>query len=163
MRTGIVSTALKHDAASPELARETTEWMTTLNVAARDAMLAAGAVAATDITGFGLLGHLGELVAASGVGADVDFAAVPLLPGVLDLIADGHVPGGTKRNLRHVAGFTDFGKATDYEQVLLADAQTSGGLLIAVDEAAAESVVGQLGEPAAVIGRLRDGAGISVL
>ena len=160
--TGIVSTALKAGVAPPEVTAAATDWMTTLNDTARDAMLAAGASAATDVTGFGLLGHLGELLAASGVGAQIDLDSVPFLDGARQLIADGFVPGGTKRNLAHAVSFTEFGKTSDIDRTLLADAQTSGGLLIAVDPAGAAAIVDRLGEPAAIIGRLRSGSGIEV-
>ncbi len=160
--TGIVSTALKRGAIDGELEKLATDWMATLNSAARDAMLGVGVVTATDVTGFGLLGHLGELITASGLGADIDSASVPLLPGVRQLVVEGFVPGGTKRNLTFAEGFTDFGATDEVDRVLLADAQTSGGLLIATDEAGAATIVAELGEPAAIIGRLRAGSGISV-
>jgi len=160
--TGIVSTALKRGAIDRELEQLATDWMTTLNAAARDAMLRVGVTTATDVTGFGLLGHLNELVRASGLGAEVDIAAVPLLPGAPRLVVEGFVPGGTKRNLTAAEEFTDFGAIDDVHRVLLADAQTSGGLLIAADEPSAVAIVDELGEPAAVIGHLRAGAGITI-
>jgi selenide,water dikinase len=106
--------------------------MTTLNVGARDAAEEARVHAATDVTGFGLLGHLRGVCAASGTGAVVDAAAVPVIPGVRDLLADGMVAGGTRRNLAFVAPDVDFGDLPDAERLLLADAQTSGGLLLSV-------------------------------
>jgi selenide,water dikinase len=128
---GIISTAIKRGVATEEQMRAAVDTMTTLNDAAADAMLEAGAVAATDVTGFGLLGHLHRMALASGCAAVVDASAVRLLPGVLDLARSDVVPGGTRRNLAHVRPHTDFGALTTPEQVILADAQTSGGLLIA--------------------------------
>ena len=92
-----------------------------------------GVRAATDVTGFGLLGHLGELLQASDVSATLDAGAIPMIDGVGDLIAAGVVPGGTMRNLASVRKFTDFGELDEHGQIALADAQTSGGLLMAVD------------------------------
>jgi selenide,water dikinase len=117
--------------ATDEQVREAVETMTTLNDAASEAMLEAGAAAATDVTGFGLLGHLHRMALASGCSAVVDAAAVRLLPGALDLARSDVVPGGTKRNLAHVRPHTEFGDLTEPERTVLADAQTSGGLLIA--------------------------------
>jgi selenide,water dikinase len=106
--------------------------MTTLNDTARDAALAVGVHAATDVTGFGLLGHLRELCVASGVGAVVDAGAVPVIDGVRELIGAGMVAGGTQRNHAFVGEDVDFGGLELPEQLLLADAQTSGGLLLSV-------------------------------
>jgi selenide, water dikinase len=131
---GVISTAVKRDAATPELVAEAVRVMTTLNAGARDAALeVAGAVhAATDVTGFGLLGHLRELLAASGLAADIDAAAVPVIGGVRELVTAGLVAGGTQRNHAFVSDTTEWGSLTEPDQMLLADAQTSGGLLIAV-------------------------------
>src|SRR2546423_7894931 len=108
--------------------------MTTLNAGARDAALELGDAvhAATDVTGFGLLGHARELLAASGLAGELDAAAVPVVAGVPDLVAGGMVAGGTQRNHAFVSDTTDWGPLPEAEQLLLADAQTSGGLLIAV-------------------------------
>jgi selenide,water dikinase len=160
--TGVVGTAIKRGAADIELQRSAVATMVTLNRAARDAMVDAGASAATDVTGFGLLGHLGEMVVASGVGALVDLGAVPILDGVRDLVVRGFVPGGSKRNLSHAAAFTDFGASTDVDRAVLADAQTSGGLLIAAPPDAAARIVAELGGPSAVIGRIEADPGIRV-
>jgi selenide, water dikinase len=128
---GMISTAIKRGVATDDQVRAAVDAMTTLNDAASEAMLEAGAVAATDVTGFGLLGHLHRMALASGCAAVVDASAVRLLPGVLDLARSDVVPGGTKRNLAHVRRHTVFGDLTGPEQAILADAQTSGGLLIA--------------------------------
>ncbi|MBJ6637374.1 selenide, water dikinase SelD [Streptomyces sp. DHE7-1] len=117
--------------------------MTALNRDASAAALAAGATCATDVTGFGLLGHLHKLARASGVTAVVDTAAVPYLDGAREAVRDGYVSGGTRRNLDWVAPCTDFGGADTDTRLLLADAQTSGGLLVA-GEVPGAAVVGEL-------------------
>ncbi|PKW05760.1 selenophosphate synthase [Streptomyces sp. 1222.5] len=117
--------------------------MVALNREASEAALAAGADCATDITGFGLLGHLHKLARASGVTAVIDTAAVPYLDGAREAVRDGYVSGGTRRNLEWVAPHTDFGATDDDTRLLLADAQTSGGLLVA-GEVPGAPVVGEL-------------------
>jgi selenide,water dikinase len=117
--------------------------MTTLNADAADAALAAGAVCATDVTGFGLLGHLHKLARASGVTAVLDPAAVPYLDGARDALAAGYVSGGTRRNLDWVRPHADLSAITEQEALLLADAQTSGGLLVA-GELPGHPVIGHL-------------------
>jgi selenide,water dikinase len=107
--------------------------MTQLNDRARDAALAAGARCATDVTGFGLLGHLHKLARASGVTAEVDAATVPYLDGARESLADGYVSGGTRRNLDWVRPHADLSAVDEDEALLLADAQTSGGLLVAAE------------------------------
>jgi selenide,water dikinase len=97
-------------------------------------MLEAGAEAATDVTGFGLLGHLQRMLEASGVGATIDASAVPVLHGVMDLAVVDVVPGGTRRNHAFVRPHVQWGRLTEPEQLILADAQTSGGLLIAASD-----------------------------
>jgi selenide,water dikinase len=161
---GVISTALKRDAAPPALIDEAIRVMTTLNASARDAALAVGdnAVhAATDVTGFGLLGHLRELLAGSGLAAEIDAAAVPVIDGVRALLADGMVAGGTQRNHAFVDEAVDWNGLARDEQLLLADAQTSGGLLFAVAPDAADGLVHELRTrdtlAAAVIGHTRAG------
>jgi selenide, water dikinase len=105
--------------------------MTALNDAASRQALAAGIRCATDVTGFGLLGHLFKLARASGVTAVLDSAAVPLINGAREALAAGYVPGGSRRNLEWVAPHADFGTQTEEQLLMLADAQTSGGLLLA--------------------------------
>jgi selenide,water dikinase len=158
---GVISTAVKRDGASREVLAAAIEVMTTLNAGARDAAVDVGVHAATDVTGFGLLGHMREMCVASGVSAVVDADAVPVIPGVRDLLADGMVAGGTQRNLAFVSPDVDFGSLAPDEQLLLADAQTSGGLLLAVAADRAQALVdacmarGTLA--AAVVGRMTDG------
>lgn len=117
--------------------------MTQLNRDASRAALAAGLTCATDVTGFGLLGHLHKLARASGVTARIDPAAVPYLDGARDAAAAGYVSSGTRRNLAWVAPYADFGRTSELERLLLADAQTSGGLLIA-GEIPGAPVIGEL-------------------
>ena len=155
---GVVSTAIKRGVATPEQVSAAVDAMTTLNDAASEAMLEAGAAAATDVTGFGLLGHLHRMLLASGCAAEVDASAVALLPGVLGLARSGVVPGGTKRNLAYVRPHTDLGELDEPEAVLLADAQTSGGLLIGTTDAdRLEAALGARGVPFRRIARALDG------
>ena len=128
--------------ATGEVFADAVEVMTTLNRDASRAALAAGAVCATDVTGFGLLGHLHKLARASGVTAVVDSAAVPYLEATRSSYAAGYVPGGSRRNLDWVRPYVDAHVSED-ELVLLADAQTSGGLLIA-GEVPGYPVIGEL-------------------
>lgn len=131
--SGIITTAIKRQLASPEMVTAAIEVMSSLNSGAAAAMSRIGVVAATDVTGFGLLGHLGEMARASGVSADIEYDSLPLLEGLAELVEAAVVPDGSRRNLKSVARFTRFGERTRTEQVIAADAQTSGGLLIAVD------------------------------
>ena len=128
--------------ATGEVFVDAVETMTTLNRDASRAALDGGLACATDVTGFGLLGHLLKLVRASGVGAVVDAAAVPYLEAARASLADGYVPGGSRRNLEWVRPYVD-SAAGDEELLLLADAQTSGGLLVA-GELPGHPVIGEL-------------------
>jgi selenide, water dikinase len=126
--------------------------MCTLNREASEQAVAAGAHALTDVTGFGLLGHLRELAAASGLSAEVDAEAVPALPGVLDLLASEEPPiaGGTRRNRAWIEETATFADAVSEERRwLLCDAMTSGGLLVAAPPGS--------GAPGTRIGRLLAG------
>ncbi len=125
--TGLIATAIKRGSATAEQTEAAVRTMTTLNAAAAGAMVEAGAAAATDVTGFGLLGHLRKMLEASGVAARVDATLVPMLPGALDLAQRGVVSGGTGRNHAWLNATTDWGTLTQPEQLVLADAQTSGG------------------------------------
>jgi selenide,water dikinase len=162
--TGVVATALKAGAASPSVVAAAVGSMTTLNGPAAESMRRHGVHACTDVTGYGLLGHLREMAAASGLAARVDAGAVPLLPGARSLAGAGHVPGGTRRNLEDLAGAVEWGETDPTTRVLLADAQTSGGLLVALPERAAAAMVDELsagpdgGARPAVVGRLEAGA-----
>ena len=151
---GIVSTAIKRGIADDDLVAAAVSLMTTSNRAAAQAMTDVGVDAATDVTGFGLLGHLHRMLLASDAAAELDAGAVPLLdPRILELARAGAVPGGTKRNLAHVRERTDFGDLPEPERLILADAQTSGGLLIAAKhEPAIEAALREEGVPFARIG-----------
>ena len=129
--------------ATGEVFPEAVATMVALNAPAARAALAAGAQAATDVTGFGLLGHLATMLRSSGVGARLDVAAVPLLEGARDAVRSGFVSGGTRRNLEWVRPLLDVGPGvSDDDLLLLADAQTSGGLLV-VGEVPGGVVVGE--------------------
>jgi selenide,water dikinase len=140
---GIVSTAIKRGVADEDLIARAVELMTTTNRTASEAMVAAGAEAATDVTGFGLLGHLHRMLEASETAAELNATSIPLLdPRVLELARRNVVPSGSKRNLAYVRATTDFGDLGEPERLVLADAQTSGGLLIAAtDDTALEAAL----------------------
>jgi selenide,water dikinase len=131
---GIISTAIKRQMATEEQRSSAVQTMAMLNAPAAEAMMEAGPSAATDITGFGLLGHLQIALTASGASARIDGGAVPLLSGTLELADRGVIPAGTRKNHAFVAPNVDWGPLTVAEQLVLADAQTSGGLLISVRE-----------------------------
>jgi selenide,water dikinase len=130
------------------------EVMTTLNATGAEQARAAEAHALTDVTGFGLLGHVHELAEASGLAAEIDASAVPAIAGVLELLADARaVAGGSRRNRADAGSFATFDPAVDdARQRLCCDAMTSGGLLAAVAPERAGEIDGW------VVGRLRDGA-----
>ena len=130
--------------ATGEVFQQAVETMVALNAAAAEAALAGGAACATDVTGFGLLGHLYKLARASGVTAVIDAAAVPYLDGAREAAAAGYISGGTRRNLDWVTPHTRFARGlSETERLLLADAQTSGGLLVA-GEIPGAPVIGEL-------------------
>jgi selenide, water dikinase len=165
--TGVISTAIKAGAAPATVAVAAVASMTSLNQAAAEAMRRHGVHAATDVTGYGLLGHLREMALASGVSARIDAGAVPVLPGAEELVAAGHLPGGTRRNLADLGDAVAWDPAVpEARRWLLTDAQTSGGLLIALSPDAAERLVAELNggqdpaapaaaKAAAVVGELR--------
>jgi selenide,water dikinase len=135
--TGIISTAIKQGQAPPAVVEVATRTMATLNRAAAEAAVAVPMHAVTDVTGFGLLGHLREVTAGSGVRARLTASAIPLLPGAVGLAEAGFVPGGTKRNLRAVADIVRWDPAvTEPLRSVIGDAQTSGGLLFATPDVA---------------------------
>jgi selenide,water dikinase len=161
--TGVIATAIKAGVAREDAIMNALASMTTLNRNAAAAMREAGARAATDVTGFGLLGHLHIMLRESGVAARVHASSVPFLPGAIELAQDGHVPGGTRRNVADREGDVTFERPLpEAVRTLLFDAQTSGGLLIAVPPGQAQRLVhalGRLRAPAsAIIGEVRDGA-----
>jgi selenide,water dikinase len=145
--TGILTTGLKRDALSEQDMAEAVGWMTTLNAGAMEAALALGTSvhACTDVTGFGLLGHLRNLLEGSDLAARVRSAAVPVMARARDLVPSGAVPGGTIRNREASAAYTTWDPGvSDETQVLLCDAQTSGGLLLAVAADAADRLLQEI-------------------
>jgi selenide,water dikinase len=160
--TGIISSAIKEGKASEPATRAAVATMTELNRAAAEAMVHAGAVAATDVTGFGLIGHLLGMLDAD-VSAVLDFDAIPLLPEVVELAQAGVYAGGSQRNLDSMRALVDTGDLDDARARVLFDAQTSGGLLIAVDPGRTEELLDDLRSngvsDAAEIGELANGDG----
>ncbi len=156
--TGIISTAVKRNRATGEQVAQVTAAMIALNKIAGEAMVAFGAQAATDITGFGLGGHAFEMADASGVTLEIEFARLPLLAGVLDHARAGVTTGGANANRQYLEGKLAFAPAIQpHEQEVVFDPQTSGGLLIAIADAAADELIDFLRARqvvAAMIGRV---------
>ncbi len=151
--TGLIATAIKRGRCPEPLAREAVRVMTHLNRAGAEAMVACGVHAGTDVTGYGLLGHLANFR----TGAEIELGAVPLIEGVVELAEQGLFPDGSKRNHAALAPAVDWGPATRTQQMLLCDAQTSGGLLVAIPAARSEDFQSRLASspwPAARIGRV---------
>jgi selenide,water dikinase len=140
---GMITTAIKRGLASPETIGRAVEVMSTLNRAASEAMVSTNGVhAATDVTGFGLLGHAGEMLGRGDVGLQIEADAVPVLAEAWDFVRQDVVPGGTRRNLAAVESMLDWSeRLTDHHRLVLADAQTSGGLLIAAAPAAVATLL----------------------
>lgn len=164
--TGVIATARKRDAIDEqhEALLAAIASMVTTNRRAADHARPFEVHAATDVTGFGLLGHLLEMLAtpegASDVDVELDAHEVPLLPHAHALAASGQVPGGSKANLEFVAPRVQFADGVDEAtRLLLADAQTSGGLLFALPAAEAQRLVTAIGAPCAIVGRVRAGEG----
>lgn len=159
--SGVLTTAIKAGKLAESEIAEVTRVMAELNRAAGDVMLAVGPHACTDVTGFGLLGHLHTMAVASGVAAVLQSSAMPVLPRVRELIEEGVVPGGTRANEGFLEPFVDWAEVDTTTRTVLADAQTSGGLLIAVSEDRAEELVARLKEAgtlaAAQVGKLIEG------
>jgi selenium donor protein len=156
--TGILSTALKRGILGDDRAKVLAAAMAALNRAASEAMQETGVSACTDVTGFGLLGHLLEMMKGSNTTAVVSASRVPLLDGVVEAAAAGAIPGGTRDNLSHTEGSTEYGEGVSGTmKLVLNDAQTSGGLLISVEKGGAESLGARLdaaGVRYAVIGEV---------
>ena len=159
---GVVGTAVKRGQAPTALVERAVASMTRLNASAACVASQFRLQGGTDVTGYGLVGHLHEMAAAGGLGARIRLDSVPVLAGVPDLIAAGCAPDGTRRTLANALakGWFDPGPANESEQLLLCDPQTSGGLLLAVAAADAETVVARLRQAgdgsAAVVGELVD-------
>ena len=143
--TGIISTAIKQGVSNNNIMNIAIDSMRTLNKSAAEAMAEVGVNACTDITGYGLLGHTLEMCKASNVSATIEFNSMPFMNGVFELAQEGVIPGGTKRNLEFVS--SDISPSThlaEFQLQMLADAQTSGGLLISVAPDKAKLLVNKL-------------------
>ncbi len=163
---GVIATALKREAAPGEVVEAAVASMLRSNAAASQAALAAGATGATDVTGFGLLGHLGKMAEMSGMDALIETTSVPVLAGARELAAADYVPGGTRRNLEWVRDRLVIDTVDEVTLLLLADAQTSGGLVFGVSASEVDRTLSRLdevGDDPAVIGEARAGAGRLVL
>ena len=163
---GVVTTAIKADVASESAAAAAIESMIRLNDVAGQVAVEAGAKGCTDVTGFGLLGHLGRMSLESGVASTVEFEALPFLPDAIALAGEGMMPGGSRRNLEAGTHMLDAGTADELSQLMVADAQTSGGLVFGVDPAHTDEVLSKLadtGHTAARIGTTTSGAGGLIL
>lgn len=155
---GIVTTAIKRGFCPPEVEQAAIEQMSALNDQAGAALAPCRARAATDVTGFGLLGHLREMCLASNVGAIVDIELVPVIEGAVELLESGAWAGGSKRNLE---ALQDFVRSGDIDSRILADAQTSGGLLVSLDPGDVDDYLAAV--PGAVaIGHIKTGSTIEV-
>jgi selenide,water dikinase len=155
--SGLVATAIKRGLCPPQLEREAIGVMTTLNRAAAEAMLAAGVTAATDVTGYGLIGHLANLAG----GADIELRSVPFMEGVRQLAEKDLFPDGSRRNHAAYRDQAQWDGLAEIDQMMLCDAQTSGGLLVAIPPQNAERFEGAV-PSAARIGVMRDDGVIRV-
>jgi len=156
---GIIAFAAQLGRATPEAQGEAARWMTFLNKTASELMLEAGVTCATDVTGFGLLGHLSEMVAQSGVTAEIEVGRVPVLPAALEYARESYVGGGAERNREHARQYLQVeGDVAEELLHILHDPQTSGGLLICVPQERADQLVARLRETgheyATIIGRI---------
>ena len=143
--TGVITTAGKQGVAPEDVMARAIESMSALNAGACEAMLNVGVNACTDVTGFGLIGHIHNVLQASHVGANIYLNRIPVLDGVWDLLEKGIAPGGTHRNRTSLGHLVDWQPGiSELSQLLLFDAQTSGGLLIAVAPEKTEALVGEL-------------------
>ena len=159
--TGIITTAGKQNNISSDLISQGIEVMSRLNKSASEAMTHIGVNACSDVTGFGLLGHLREMVDGAGLDAEISLSKVPIIEGVMELIDRGIAPGGTLRNLESLEGHVNWVKGVpENSKILMSDAQTSGGLLISVPQTRATDLIKELennGEnQAKIIGTMTD-------
>ena len=167
---GVITTAIKQEGADPADADAAIASMLTLNQASSRLVRASGANACTDVTGYGLLGHLTEMAVKSGIGFDLDAASLPWLPGAMRYAAEGRFPGGSDRNRSYYESLPECGvtHADDLSEDtvrLLYSPETSGGLLVAISDDDAGALVAAFadaGLPLWKIGRAREGAGIAV-
>ena len=143
--TGIITTAGKNGVVEAQVLAGAIATMVTLNKGASEAMMHVGISACTDITGFGLTGHLKAMMTASGAGARISLSRMPLLPGVWELVEEGIAPGGTHRNLASLGPLVNWDESLSQEaKLVLSDAQTSGGLLMSVPQEKADSLMQEL-------------------
>ena len=143
--TGIITTGCKQGITPDAVLKNAVDVMATLNKGAAEAMMRTGINSCTDITGFGLMGHLQGMARGSNVGAVINATAVPVLPGVWDLLEKNVVPGGTFRNMNGVDDSVDWDEEiSDQQRLLLCDAQTSGGLLISVTKGKVDQLISEL-------------------
>ncbi len=159
---GVITTAIKAGVASEEVIEQAIDSMVQLNDVASRVAVAAGATGATDVTGFGLLGHLGKMAAVSGVDTVLHVGEIYFISGAREFASDGVVPDGTRRNLSWISDQVDAGSYGEVDLLLLADAQTSGGLVFGVDKDKSADVCAELvaeNVSAAIIGETLTGDG----
>jgi selenide,water dikinase len=153
--SGLITTGLKQDKARPEFVAKAVEIMAALNKDAAEAAAVAGVTAATDVTGYGLLGHLLEMMLASKTSAEINIDAVPLMEGVLELAELQTFPGGTGANLLYVDKSAIWDEKIELNQKrILCDAQTSGGLILSVNEDKHETLERELSKRGIIIARV---------
>tara|TARA_A100001037_G_scaffold306760_1_gene355088 strand:- start:65 stop:940 length:876 start_codon:yes stop_codon:yes gene_type:complete len=155
--TGVIATAIKKGVADAETIQRAIESMAMLNKSAASSLQGLTVNAVTDVTGYGLLGHLKEICQGSGVSAIINFNKLDFLSGVQKLAESGIMAGGTKRNLAYVKDYVMFDDGlSELEKLLAADAQTSGGLLISLPENDANIFFQSFGDSAKIIGKITD-------
>ena len=155
--TGVIATAIKKGTAPQKSIDSVVQSMAALNKNAADHLKELEVHAVTDVTGFGLLGHLKEMCHNSGVSSKINFSKLNFLPSVFDLAQSGIMAGGTRRNLDYVKDFVSFGTdLTELEHLLAADAQTSGGLLISLPDEDAQKFIQSYGSPSSIIGHITE-------
>ena len=153
--TGVIATAIKKGAAAQNSIRSAIHSMALLNKDAADHLQGLDVHAVTDVTGFGLLGHLKEMCQNSGVSSKINFSKLNFLPSVFDLAESGIMAGGTRRNLDYLKNYVSFGPdLTQLEHLLAADAQTSGGLLVSLPNKDAQKFIQSYGPPSRIIGHI---------
>ncbi len=163
---GVIATAIKAGIAGKNIIDATVSSMTQLNDVASEVAVVAGVTGATDVTGFGLLGHLGKMVLASDIDVVINVESINFLPGAKQFAEDGVIPGGTRRNLAWVENQIDAGSFGDTDLLLLADAQTSGGLIFGIDKSRSAEACAELNErgvAATVIGETDADAGTGTI
>ena len=157
--TGIIATAIKKGKADKSIINDAIQVMTTLNKSAAEIMEGLEVNAATDITGYGLLGHLSEMCKGSNVSAEIHSSEIPFINGTTELAERGFIPGGSKQNFKTSENYTKFSESmSEIEKFILADAQTSGGLLVSLSEKQANEFLNRFrdetGMEASIIGKI---------